>query len=164
MILKLRVFKFQFAIEMYRFWLKWGVKWLLVLWHSRDMVISLIFSLLSHFFAKNGWFWGWYWSLEFSIFQSTIEMYLFWLKWGVNWLLTMCYPRDMVFSSIFSHFCHFLAKNGSFWGWCQSLEFLIFQSTIEMYRFWFSRCSILEIWYFPLFNTFHHVDAYTPKL
>ena len=118
-----------------------------------------IFSHFSHFLAKNAWFWGWYWSLEFLIFQSTTEMYRFWLKWGVHQLLTMWHSWDMVFSPIFSHFSHFLAKNGWFWGWCRSLEFLIYQSTIENYRLWlkwgvigFWRCGIPEIWYFLLFS------------
>ena len=98
--------------------------------------ISPIFSQFSHVLAKNGWFWGRYWSLEFSIFQSAIEIYRFWLKWGANQLLMMLHSRDMVFSPIFSHFSHFLAKNGWFWGRYWILEFSLFQSAIEIYRFW----------------------------
>ena len=98
-----------------------------------------IFSHFSHFLARNGWFWGWYRSIEFAIFQYTIEMHRFWLELGVNQLLTMWHSRDMVFSPIFSHssyFSHFLAENDWFWGWYWSLEFSISQSTIEMYQFW----------------------------
>ena len=59
---------------------------------------SPIFCHFCHFFAINGWFWGWYWILEFSIFQSTIGIYRFWLKRGINQLLTMRHSRDMVFA------------------------------------------------------------------
>ena len=108
--------KFQYARDMCRFWLKWGFNQLLTIWRCRDMAFFCIFSHFSIFLAKNDWFWGQYWSLESSIFPSAIEMSWFWLKWGVNQLLTMCRCRDMAFFCIFSHFSPFLAKNGWFLG------------------------------------------------
>ena len=83
---------------MYRFWLQWGVNQLFTMLHSRDMVFSLFSATLATFLTPNGWLWGWYWSLEFPIFQNTIEMHQLRLKWGVNQLLTMWHSRNMVFS------------------------------------------------------------------
>ena len=100
------------------------------------MAFSFIFIHFSQFLAKNGWFWKWNWSQECSIFQSAIEMSRFWLKWGVYQHQRMRHCGGMAFSFIFSHFSQFLAKNGCFWKWNWNQECSIFQSAVEMSRFW----------------------------
>ena len=94
---------FQSAIEMSRFWLKWGVCQHQRMRHCGGMAFSLIFSHFSQFLAKNGWFWKRSWSQEFSRFQLSIEMYRLWLKWGVNQFLVMyiCWDIRFLFISTF---------------------------------------------------------------
>ena len=71
---------------------------------SNDVAFLIygIFPILSHFsrfLGKQGWFWGWSWSLEFSICQSTIEIYRFWFKWGVNHIFTWRSSWDVKYLS-----------------------------------------------------------------
>ena len=98
-----------------RFWLKWGVNQLLLTYHCRNIEFSFNFSHFSHFLAKNGCSWSGYSSWVLLIFHYIVEKCRFWLKWGVNQFLVTYHCQNIEFSFNFSHFSHFLAKNGCFW-------------------------------------------------
>ena len=87
--------------------------------------------------AKDGCFWSGYLSWALLIFHSTVVKCLVWLKWVVDQLLVMYHCQNIGFPVIFSHFSHFLAKNGCFWSGYLSWVFLIFHDAVEKCRFWF---------------------------
>ena len=100
------------------------------------MWFSVIFSHFSHFLAKNGCFWSEYFSWVLLTFHGTVEKCRLWFKWGVNQLLVMYHLQNIGFPVIFSHFSHFLAKNGYFLSGYFSWIFLIFHNVVEKCRIW----------------------------
>ena len=127
---------FHDTVEKCRFCLKWGVNQLLVMHYWQDIGFPTLLSYLSHFLAKNGCFWSGYLSWIFLIFRNVKEKCRIWLQWGVYQLLLTYQCRNIEFSFIFSHFSHFLAKNGCFWSRYLSWLLLIFHNTVKEYQFW----------------------------
>ena len=96
-------------------WLKRVFSQLLLVCHDQYIWFFFMFSHFSHFLAKNGCIWSGYLSWIFLIFRNVKEKCRIWLQWGVYQLLVTYQCRNIEFSFIFSHFSHFLAKNGCFW-------------------------------------------------